>query len=112
MGASANVSAVFGINFGADDLGEAREDCDAGTDPVAASLEVTEAEDAEGSVYSVLYARRSYRSLLNGKTVEIAVLDVGALSVDDRWREALRAFCEERELKWSEPRWLVVSDVL
>lgn len=107
MGLYASVCLVFGFDIGAlphpGDIHEIAED--------AAEVDVASAEDGD---HLVLYASGSYLSLLSHKTVEVPVLDVATVGagVDVAgYREALRAFCETHRLRWSEPRWLIVSDV-
>jgi len=62
---------------------------------------------------SVLFARGSYIELVSGYDVPVPVLDVATIGQVDAsaYRAKLRAFCTKHALPWTEPRWLIVSDV-
>ena len=63
---------------------------------------------------TVLFARGSHTSLLYGYDVPVPVLDVATIGAGVKtaiYRTTLRAFCEKHALPWTEPRWLIVSDV-
>lgn len=106
MGLYAGVCLVFGLDI--------TKGCPTDIHELTEGTSGVECTAPDDGACAILYASASYLSLLSHKTVEVPVLDVAqhAASVDAApLVGALRAFCEVHSIPWTEPRWLIVSDV-
>ena len=112
MGIRASVRVVFGIDLG---RRMPRDAVCRAADADGSAVEMTHVcGEAVERPCSLLFARGTRTELVYGYDVPVPVLDVATVGagVDTApMAEALRAFCETHGIPWSEPRWLIVSDV-